>query len=61
MFNTRYLLGGGYSLKSNQCGLGADNIVAFQIVLPNGKVENVRKNDKEYEDLFRAVKACFSF
>jgi FAD/FMN-containing dehydrogenase len=27
-----WLLGGGYSLKSNKYGLGIDNIVAFRVV-----------------------------
>lgn len=49
-----YLLGGGYSLKTNQYGLGIDNIVAIQVVLPNGEVQNVHEG--HYPDLFKALK-----
>ncbi|KAG8905914.1 hypothetical protein FRB99_007994 [Tulasnella sp. 403] len=35
-----YLLGGGFSLKTNRFGLGIDNVAAIQIVLPNGEVHN---------------------
>lgn len=34
-----WLLGGGYSLKSNRYGLGIDNIVAYEIVLPDGSIK----------------------
>ncbi|KIK57952.1 hypothetical protein GYMLUDRAFT_171900 [Collybiopsis luxurians FD-317 M1] len=35
------LLGGGYSWKANQFGLGSDSIVAWEIAFPNGTVANV--------------------
>ena len=49
-----WLLGGGYSLKSNRYGLGIDNIVEFEIVLPNGSVLSV--TTQEDEDLFNALR-----
>ncbi|KAK7446016.1 hypothetical protein VKT23_014639 [Stygiomarasmius scandens] len=33
-----WLLGGGYSLKSNVYGLGIDNIERIEIVTPDGRV-----------------------
>ncbi|KAG8982312.1 hypothetical protein FRB94_002600 [Tulasnella sp. JGI-2019a] len=49
-----YLLGGGYSLKTNQHGLGIDNVVAIQVILPNGDVHVVDENNES--DLFYALK-----
>lgn len=49
-----YLLGGGFSLKTNQYGLGIDNIIAIQIVLPNGEILDV--NEQYHGDLFQALK-----
>jgi len=53
-----WLLGGGYSPKTNKYGLGIDNVVAVQIVVPNdnGKValKTVTKDDDE--ELFWAIK-----
>ncbi|KIJ65828.1 hypothetical protein HYDPIDRAFT_39012 [Hydnomerulius pinastri MD-312] len=53
-----WLLGGGYSLKTNQHGLGIDNIIEVQIVLPNGtsRVVGVSSVEEEDEDLFWAIK-----
>ena len=34
-----WLLGGGYSLKTNQYGLGIDNLLGIKIVLPNGDTD----------------------
>ena len=53
-----YLLGGGYSLKSNQFGLGVDNIVKFEVVLPDGRPLTVTADDKEHADLFQALRVC---
>ncbi|KAJ6529113.1 FAD dependent oxidoreductase [Mycena vulgaris] len=36
-----YSLGGGYSYKSNQVGLTVDNIVGYELVLPNGTLTEV--------------------
>ncbi|KAI0289880.1 hypothetical protein B0F90DRAFT_1825825 [Multifurca ochricompacta] len=41
------LLGGGYSFKSNQYGLGIDNIVAYEFVLPNGTIKTVTESDQD--------------
>ena len=49
-----WLLGGGYSLKTNQYGLGIDNILGFRIVLPNGAIEDV--TEQSNKELFEAVK-----
>jgi FAD/FMN-containing dehydrogenase len=55
-----WLLGGGYSLKTNQYGLGIDNLEGFTIVLPNGAIENV--TEQSNRELFEAVKVrvCLS-
>ncbi|THH28908.1 hypothetical protein EUX98_g5290 [Antrodiella citrinella] len=47
-------LGGGYS---NQYGLAADNVVAFELVLPNGSVKVITDSDV---DLFFALKGGFN-
>ncbi|KAJ7487921.1 FAD dependent oxidoreductase [Mycena latifolia] len=36
-----YSLGGGYSWKSNRFGLTVDNVVAYDLVLPNGTITQV--------------------
>ncbi|GJE93062.1 FAD dependent oxidoreductase [Phanerochaete sordida] len=46
-------LGGGYSWLTNQHGLTVDNIVGFEIVLPDGKVTEV--TEKDNADLFFSV------
>lgn len=52
---TGYLLGGGYSLLTNRFGLGSDNIVGIQIILPgSGELRNV--SSTEDPDLFKALK-----
>ncbi|KAF9472666.1 FAD-binding domain-containing protein [Pholiota conissans] len=38
-----FTLGGGYSWKTNEYGLGVDNVVAFQLVQPNGRIVTVTK------------------
>ncbi|KAJ6526907.1 hypothetical protein DFH09DRAFT_935774, partial [Mycena vulgaris] len=52
-----WIMGGGYSLKTNQYGLGIDNLVQVQIVLPaggDGGVVTASENEKS--DLFWAIK-----
>ena len=51
-----WILGGGYSLKTNQYGLGIDNLVQARIVLPNGKVVTANKDSEPL--LFWAIKVC---
>ncbi|KZP24004.1 FAD-binding domain-containing protein [Athelia psychrophila] len=46
-----YLTGGGYSLKTNQYGLGIDNITKIEVVLPSGEVKVVSEGP-----LFEALK-----
>ena len=53
-----WIMGGGYSLKTNQYGLGIDNLVQAQIVLPDGKL--VKAAENENSDLFWAIKVCLS-
>ncbi|KAI0260026.1 FAD dependent oxidoreductase [Gloeopeniophorella convolvens] len=47
------LLGAGYSYKSSQFGLGIDNIVGIEVVLPNGTFTTVTSKD---EDLWFALR-----
>lgn len=47
-------LGGGYSWKTDQFGLTIDNIVAHNLVLPDG--EQVRVTNETNPDLFFALK-----
>ncbi|KAI1376860.1 6-hydroxy-D-nicotine oxidase [Hypoxylon crocopeplum] len=49
-----FLLGGGLGAFSNLYGLGADNIVNFEVVLADSKIVNA--NSKENPDLYRALK-----
>ncbi|KAI0048657.1 FAD-binding domain-containing protein [Auriscalpium vulgare] len=42
-----FTLGGGYSWKTSQYGLTIDNIVAFELVLPNGSVRTITDADKD--------------
>ncbi|KAG1741127.1 hypothetical protein EDB19DRAFT_1706487 [Suillus lakei] len=49
-----WLLGGGYSLLTNQYGLGIDNVVEVQVVLPNGK--SVKASAERNSDLFFAIR-----
>ncbi|KAJ6614360.1 hypothetical protein B0H10DRAFT_2436007 [Mycena sp. CBHHK59/15] len=49
-----YLLGGGYSLKTNQYGLGIDNVTAIQVIFPNGEVHDVHEG--HHPELFTALK-----
>jgi len=37
----------GYSYHSSQYGLSLDNVVGFELVLPNGKVINVTSKDDD--------------
>ncbi|KAI0280312.1 FAD dependent oxidoreductase [Russula aff. rugulosa BPL654] len=40
-------LGGGYSFKSSQYGLAVDNVVGYELVLPNGAVICVTSKDED--------------
>ncbi|KAF9257696.1 FAD-binding domain-containing protein [Marasmius fiardii PR-910] len=46
--------GGGYSYKTNQYGLAVDNVVAIEIVLPNGQIKKI--SSKQDKELFFAVR-----
>jgi UDP-N-acetylenolpyruvoylglucosamine reductase len=47
-------LGGGYSWKANQYGLGIDNVVSFEMVTPRGQVLTVTNTSNP--DLFFALR-----
>jgi len=51
-------LGGGYSWKTNQYGLTADTVTAFELVLPCGDVKTVIELD---QDLWFALKGGFNY
>lgn len=48
------LVGGGYSWKTNQVGLGVDNIVSIETVLTNGTVVDVTAEN--HPDLWFALR-----
>jgi len=37
----------GYSYKSNQYGLVIDNVVGYELVLPNGAIKHVTSKDED--------------
>jgi len=37
----------GYSFKSNQYRLAIDNVVGYELVLPNGTIKHVTSKDKD--------------
>jgi FAD/FMN-containing dehydrogenase len=37
----------GYSYKSSQYGLALDNVVGYELVLPNGTVKSVTSKDDD--------------
>ena len=52
-----WMLGGGYSVKTSQRGLGIDNLVAVRLVLPNGDIKVASKLVNQ--DLFFAIKVGY--
>lgn len=51
-----FLMGGGYSFpKTNQFGLGIDNVTGYEVVLPSGDVKNALP-DGDTADLFNALR-----
>ncbi|KAF3066808.1 putative FAD-linked oxidoreductase, partial [Trichoderma lentiforme] len=49
-----FLLGGGIAFASAEKGLGANNVINYEVVLSNGTIVNA--NEAENEDLFWAMK-----
>ncbi|RMJ01568.1 hypothetical protein CDV36_015690 [Fusarium kuroshium] len=49
-----FLLGGGNSYYTGQRGFGCDNVVNYEVVLPDGRIVNA--NATSNEDLYRALK-----
>ncbi|KAF8552573.1 FAD-binding domain-containing protein [Imleria badia] len=41
-----WMLGGGYSTKTSQYGLGVDNIAAAKLVLPNGRPQSSNRGER---------------
>lgn len=52
-----WMLGGGYSTKTSQYGLGVDNIESAKLVLPDGSLKEVSAT--ENKDLFFAIKVWY--
>ncbi|PBK61220.1 FAD-binding domain-containing protein [Armillaria solidipes] len=53
-----FTLGGGYSYLSNQYGLAIDNVVAYELVVPNATVVTVTEENDP--DLFFSLKGGFN-
>ncbi|KAI0079336.1 FAD dependent oxidoreductase [Panus rudis PR-1116 ss-1] len=53
-----FTLGGGYSWLSNERGLTVDNVVGYELVLPNGTVTQVTQSSNP--DLFFALKGGYN-
>ncbi|KAJ8514775.1 hypothetical protein ONZ45_g7719 [Pleurotus djamor] len=53
-----FTLGGGYSWKTNQFGLTADNILAYELVKPNGDIVTV--TEVSDDALFFALKGGYN-
>lgn len=52
------VLGGGYSYLSNQYGLSVDNVVSFELVMPNGTVASITSSSDP--DLFYGLRGGFN-
>lgn len=55
-----WMLGGGYSVKTSQFGLGVDNLESAKVLLPKGTIAVA--SEKENRNLFFAIKVeyrCF--
>lgn len=51
-----FTLGGGFSLLSNQYGLASDNVVSYEVVLPDGTIKDeVVDADTDTSALFHAL------
>lgn len=51
-----FLLGGGYSWITARKGWGCDNVLAYKVVLADGRVVTVSAGEDQHPDLFRALK-----
>ncbi|KAG1836291.1 FAD dependent oxidoreductase [Suillus subalutaceus] len=52
------VLGGGYSYLSNQYGLSVDNVISFELVMPNGTVASITSSSNP--DLFYGLRGGFN-
>lgn len=50
-----YLTGSGYSLRTNQFGLGMDNVLKIWIILPDGHIVECGRKIEKDRDLFRGL------
>jgi hypothetical protein len=48
----------GYSFKTSQYGLAVDNVVGYELVLPNGTVINVTSKDDDLWFGLRVSRIC---
>ena len=46
----------GFSWKTNQYGLTVDNVVGYELVMPDGTIASVTEDS--YSDLFWGLKVC---
>ncbi|KAI5886875.1 FAD-binding domain-containing protein [Schizophyllum commune H4-8] len=53
-----FILGGGYSWYTNERGLALDNVLAFELVKPNGEV--ILISEKSDSDLFFVLKGGYN-
>ena len=54
-----FVLGGGYSLKTNRLGLACDRVQAFRIVTTDGKVHEVSRESTGADlELYQALRVC---
>ena len=56
-----FTLGGGFSLVSNEYGLAIDNVVAYEVVLPDGTIKRNVVDSGDTQELFRALKVWIVF
>ncbi|KAF8267728.1 FAD-binding domain-containing protein [Lactarius quietus] len=54
------ILGGGYSYRSNEYGLAIDNVVAYELVLPNGTVTTVTAANDDLWFALRGIVTKFT-
>ncbi|KAI9449877.1 hypothetical protein BJY52DRAFT_1102922, partial [Lactarius psammicola] len=54
------ILGGGYSFKTNEYGLAIDNVVAYELVLPNGTVTTVTSDNHDLWFALRGIVTKFT-
>ncbi|XDG10327.1 hypothetical protein ABKA04_009942 [Annulohypoxylon sp. FPYF3050] len=51
-----FLLGGGYSWITGRTGWGCDNVLAYEVVLADGRIVAVSAKEDQHPDMFLALK-----